>query len=211
MEAANWGDLRLPVRFWENCVPEPNSGCWIWIGGCHLQHRRAREPGSIPTFTTGRTTYSARRFAYAAMVERPNGRTQVHSICKMNECVNPMHATHVRDPIEAAQNKARHLKRSRLASPEKHRRYQKQSLYAKYGMSISDFELMLAGQGGCCAICARKFDGSKHSTRACVDHCHRTGAVRGLLCIRCNSGLGYFSDDAVLLNSALGYLAHHTK
>lgn len=57
----------------------------------------------------------------------------------------------------------------------------------RYGITDADFDAMLEAQRNACAICGRSFRG----TRACVDHCHSTGTVRGLLCIGCNGALGY--------------------
>ncbi|GAA1630212.1 hypothetical protein GCM10009733_028710 [Nonomuraea maheshkhaliensis] len=58
---------------------------------------------------------------------------------------------------------------------------------------------MLAQQGGLCAVC-RTVPGTF------VDHCHRTGAVRGILCFNCDNGLGHFGDNLVLLELAALYL-----
>jgi hypothetical protein len=55
-------------------------------------------------------------------------------------------------------------------------------------------------QGGKCAICRRK------RRRLCVDHCHTRGHLRGLLCNRCNSGVGFFGDSPPLLLRAALYL-----
>jgi hypothetical protein len=66
-----------------------------------------------------------------------------------------------------------------------------------------------------CAIC-RKPETSKHQSgtirKLAVDHCHETGKLRGLLCTKCNTGLGLFNDDWLLLDNAIEYLGHwHNK
>jgi hypothetical protein len=58
-------------------------------------------------------------------------------------------------------------------------------------------------QDGRCAICRRRFDGGSFV----VDHCHKRGHVRGLLCYPCNSGLGMFKDNPNRLVAAANYLA----
>ena len=76
-------------------------------------------------------------------------------------------------------------------------------LKRKYGITLADYDAMLAAQAGGCAICgAPEPDGqSLH-----VDHCHDSGDVRGLLCFRCNAGLGQFDHDAERLAVAAAYL-----
>jgi hypothetical protein len=76
-------------------------------------------------------------------------------------------------------------------------------LQKHYGLSDEDYDTLLAKQGGACAICRRRLRG-----RLCVDHCHLTGLVRGLLCRKCNLGLGCLVDDAASLISAFAYLAY---
>jgi len=79
-------------------------------------------------------------------------------------------------------------------------------LMRKYGLTIADYEQMLAEQYGGCAICGRPEPegGSLH-----VDHDHETGAVRGLLCFPCNQAIGAFEEDIEFLSAALGYLRRH--
>lgn len=74
-------------------------------------------------------------------------------------------------------------------------------LKTKYGITINEFEAFQKAQKNQCRICQKHFD--KTPT---VDHCHRTGAIRGLLCGRCNTGLGMFSDSLKSLASAMKYL-----
>jgi hypothetical protein len=72
----------------------------------------------------------------------------------------------------------------------------------KYGITLEDWDKMYTDQTGKCAICDVSFDGLK----VCVDHDHKTGAVRGLLCVECNHGLGKFKDDSSVLFAAATYL-----
>lgn len=73
-----------------------------------------------------------------------------------------------------------------------------------YGLAPEAFEQMLASQGGACAICASSL--GEHGERSHVDHDHRTGAVRGLLCPSCNYGLGWMRDDPDRMRRAASYL-----
>lgn len=73
----------------------------------------------------------------------------------------------------------------------------------KYGLSLDQFKNMVREQEGRCAICRKPF---KNSSDIHVDHCHQTGAVRGLLCFLCNQGIGKFKDDVRLLELAASYL-----
>jgi hypothetical protein len=70
-----------------------------------------------------------------------------------------------------------------------------------YGISAAEYDALLAKQGGACAICRKRSKG-----RLCVDHCHVTGTVRGLLCSACNIALGSLKDDQASLVAALAYL-----
>lgn len=59
-------------------------------------------------------------------------------------------------------------------------------------------------QDGLCAICDSQFS---YKRKRVVDHCHKTGDIRGLLCYNCNLGLGMFKDNCDLLNRAIIYLS----
>lgn len=71
----------------------------------------------------------------------------------------------------------------------------------KYGISGEDYERLLAAQNGTCAICQQK-----QERLLSVDHCHKSGAVRGLLCVKCNSALGMIGDDLGLVCRIIDYL-----
>lgn len=85
------------------------------------------------------------------------------------------------------------------------------NLHRKFKMTIDDRAKMLAAQGGACAICqAPERDGPKGDSNILhVDHDHKTGKPRALLCSSCNRALGFFNDDPALLNKAADYLDLH--
>lgn len=72
----------------------------------------------------------------------------------------------------------------------------------RYGITIQEVEALLAAQGGGCAICGSVPEGRRMS----VDHDHQTGAIRGILCTTCNSGIGYLKDDPELIRKAANYV-----
>jgi len=88
-------------------------------------------------------------------------------------------------------------------NPEKTRlAYRKCMLKRRYGITLEQYEAMLESQNGKCAIC--KGDCLTGRNLA-VDHDHETGKVRGLLCSKCNQGLGQL-NNIELLQRAIDYL-----
>lgn len=85
--------------------------------------------------------------------------------------------------------------------------------YEKYGISLSDYQRMHDEQNGACASCSQpETDMRSGQIRwLAVDHCHSTGAIRGLLCGHCNKGIGHFKDDPDLLRKAAAYLERHAS
>jgi recombination endonuclease VII len=78
------------------------------------------------------------------------------------------------------------------------------ALARKFGLTAEAHAEMLASQNGSCAICLAL---DAPGQRLHVDHCHKTGRIRGLLCARCNLGIGRFEDDKTILESAVRYLS----
>lgn len=75
-----------------------------------------------------------------------------------------------------------------------------------YGLTFEGYEEMLRKQNGVCKICLSP-PPKQRKKRLSVDHCHKTGRVRGLLCDSCNRGLGLFKDNPDLMLNAISYLA----
>lgn len=80
---------------------------------------------------------------------------------------------------------------------------QERRIRLSWGLTWEEYEQLLDGQGGRCAIC----EGQPRKNALCVDHDHKTGEIRGLLCKRCNHRLlGAANDDPARLRKAADYL-----
>lgn len=76
-----------------------------------------------------------------------------------------------------------------------------------YGISVEEYDRAVVEQGNKCKICSTSFA----TVLPRIDHCHKTGIVRGLLCNQCNAGLGMFRDNLSNLEKAIGYLRDEDK
>lgn len=125
----------------------------------------------------------------------PAGQKRQHSWCKncMRESAKMSARKAAKDPVK------REKRDSRL----------RELLLSKYGLTTEHYELLLEMQGGRCGICGTTSTGTKGSF--CVDHDHDSGRVRGLLCDRCNRGIGLLGDNPDTLRSAARYLDRHER
>jgi hypothetical protein len=101
-------------------------------------------------------------------------------------------------------NKERIIARKKELESQSPEMRRKRSLWRNYGMTEQDFDNLFELQGRCCALCFAP--GSKRTPRLCVDHCHETKKVRGLLCDNCNRALGLLGDKVEPLERAIEYL-----
>ena len=115
---------------------------------------------------------------------------------------------HRRNPDKAREHKRRYHERHpektwRFSDPLKRRNaHIKYRLRKKYGLVLAEYQRLLSAQSGTCAICGDKFSPKVPH----VDHDHKTGLVRGILCATCNWGLGSFKDNVDLMEKAITYL-----
>ena len=77
-----------------------------------------------------------------------------------------------------------------------------------YGITLEDVVSMIDAQGNRCLCCKTEF-GLLKAHKPCVDHCHATGKVRGILCNLCNRLLGFAADNPEILRTCADYLDHH--
>lgn len=85
------------------------------------------------------------------------------------------------------------------------RRSNRRGVLRKYGLTEEDYRRMLSAQSGKCAVCSIQLD-QLSPKNVHIDHCHETGAVRGILCRGCNQGIGQLRDSKELLTAAIDYL-----
>lgn len=85
------------------------------------------------------------------------------------------------------------------------------SLKRRYGITSSDYAKMLISQSGCCDCCGRQFIGAKYKRGPHVDHDHKTGKVRSLLCHHCNVAVGWVEGNSERLSQAFQYVERHSS
>jgi hypothetical protein len=102
-------------------------------------------------------------------------------------------------------------RRERYANSDGLSEMRKHHLKRTYGLSAARYERMLTRQGGVCAICGHgeKCIRNGKAQSLAVDHDHETGKVRGLLCSKCNQGLGHIEDDISRVKSIIAYIEKH--
>ena len=105
--------------------------------------------------------------------------------------------------IEYAPNKFKFRSPCRVCENKRQREDRNRYKYrfSKHGITEEEYNNLYMDQGGACAICNR------HCPDLFIDHCHLSGVIRGLLCSKCNSILGFCSDNINTLNNAIKYLS----
>ncbi len=124
--------------------------------------------------------------------------------CK--ECCKISHQKHKSNNPEAFINWQRNYRRENYDS-----RLRWNRLKSVFGVDKKQYEEMLINQNHVCAICKepetlKSKIGRKRHEFLCIDHCHETGQIRGLLCRKCNGALGGFKDSISMLEAAIQYL-----
>ena len=155
------------------------------------RERRAQDP-------VQRAKESARRrLYYQAHKEELKARISAYRLANREELLKRRRA-HYQENKEVIKEQTRAYRHARRRNNDPRLRSVE---LKRYGITLAEYDALLEKQGGVCAICR------KHSKRRlCVDHCHRTGMIRGLLCDSCNLGLGSLKEDQASLVAALAYL-----
>jgi hypothetical protein len=138
----------------------------------------------------------------ASRVYRDKHKAEIREKAKIYRAKNPekqrLYQAKI-DPIKKKEYQKRYYKEHRDDLIERARGWK---LYQRYGLDFDDLDEMSVAQDNVCAMC-------REAKKLVVDHCHASGAVRALLCYRCNTLLGVAGDDVELLKTAVNYLQHH--
>ena len=103
-------------------------------------------------------------------------------------------------------SKKAHVRRIQAKSLIKNQNGRKNALLKYFfGITLDQYNEILASQNGKCAICYKPPD----KRRLCVDHDHKSGKIRGLLCHQCNHAIGLFYENKQVMKNAIGYLNAH--
>jgi len=97
--------------------------------------------------------------------------------------------------------KLRHPEKLKKITSNYYSQQRKLDLLRQYSLTNIELEKLIKSQDNKCAICKKPF-----ITTPYIDHDHKTGKIRGLLCRECNGGIGMFKDNTTLLRNAIHYL-----
>jgi hypothetical protein len=160
-----------------------------------------------PTTDKGRATFWVCRCACGNVAKVRQDRL-LSGKTRSCGCLKDAHRRHLQEMAFERAILAEPQPQRRTAPPKhvpKHVTAKQIESYKKvYGLEPDEWARLVAKQSGCCAICGANMD----DTPLFVDHDHATGAVRGLLCRKCNSGLGMLDDSLRNLGAAINYLAN---
>lgn len=136
--------------------------------------------------------------------------------CQKHGLLKPSQAYHLKNGSYTCKQCKYNFESYRRGQPRTKKMQREQMLKIRYKITQQEYEYLLLAQGNCCAICSREHEITKYGKKKPfqIDHCHQKETegvmlIRGLLCSRCNMGLGSFLDDINLLKKAIKYLRPH--
>ncbi len=210
-----------PQRIKDVLSYDPETGSLTWKSKTSAWDRTGDEAAPLPNdkgyryISLDKGDYLAHRLAWVIMKgEFPKGRLTFKdgdkSNLKWENLIERQPLCKAKFDHRTAEGKSAYGKAWRAANPGK---YKERALKDSFGIDLREYEDMLIAQKGCCAICNKRETMKRKGkdVALAVDHCHKTGQVRGLLCTACNKGLGQFEDNQVSLSNAISYLAKHKE
>lgn len=99
-----------------------------------------------------------------------------------------------------------YTKKWHAANPEKVALADRRRTLRRYGLTPESYSALVLSQNNKCKICGQEFVGVRGRSSPAIDHCHKTGKIRGILCSKCNITLGGFNDSVEIMEKAVQYL-----
>lgn len=137
--------------------------------------------------------------------------TKVCTKCRIEKPLSEFSLRSKKEPYLKSACKDCHRERARgywKIKPLPKDAQRERNLRKSFGIGVEDYNKLLEAQGWCCAICGA--EQCVTGKNFAVDHDHRTGKIRGLLCQFCNTALGKFQDSKKTLLKAIEYLERNT-
>ncbi len=137
-----------------------------------------------------------------------DGRCSVCKLCRCKAASNWRKNNHKKVKESYKKFGKEYNKKYKQENPDKYKLYYRKSkLKRMYGVSLDDYNKMFQKQRGCCAICGKHQ--SQESRALSVDHNHKTGEVRKLLCGKCNLLIGQVESNIDIIDIVFDYLKEH--
>lgn len=130
--------------------------------------------------------------------------TKICTKCKLEKSVTEFHNDKHKKGGKSSACSECNIKRTTLYGQTHKEAKRFNAIKSNTGLTKEQYYRIMAKQDHRCAICKRFIEDN-----LCIDHCHKTGIIRGLLCKKCNLGLGHFYDSSELLSNAIHYLANN--
>lgn len=127
---------------------------------------------------------------------------------KCRECRNKRNLDYMHNHPDLQKRHNEQNKENRkkyYGDPVRKRKYRNFALQKAFGLTVDDYDIMLKRQDGVCAICKRHRIAAR-TYHMVIDHNHKTGVTRGILCNWCNRALGLLGDNIQFLENAIVYL-----
>lgn len=129
-------------------------------------------------------------------------------ICK-NRITTYYKRSKCRECVNSENLKRYHTKTS---TQKAHKEAAYRYMIKRYGLSLEEYEQMIIIQDKKCYICKQEARQDKHGhSRLNIDHCHKTGSIRKLLCHNCNTAIGHAKEDKEVLKKMIEYLEEHDE
>lgn len=163
---------------------------------------------------TARSEWQKRYAEDSAFAEAQRAKSRLYAQRNADKINAARRAARKADPVGTRATDRERRKRGLEKARARDRRYHqknrprqlekaRRNRLSRYGLTVDGLAALIASQDGKCAICSEPFSSRQHTH---VDHDHRTGHVRGVLCQLCNLLIGHAKEDPRTLRRAIAYL-----